>query len=122
MKKNPENRQKEVDQYLESLPVESRKALEDLRKIIQETVPDAEQGFSYGVPAFKVNGKPLVCYASFKNHCGFYPMSPEVLKGFAPDLESYETAMGTIRFKADKPLPATLVKRIVKARLKELEE
>jgi len=117
-----ENKQKKVDQYLASLPGDSRKALENLRKIIQDTVPYAEEGFSYGVPAFKINGKPLVCYAAFKNHCGFYPISSEVLISFALDLEGFEMAKGTIRFKVDKPLPTTLVKRIVKARLKELEK
>ena len=122
MKKNLEKSQKDVDQYLESLPMDSRKALENLRKIIQDTVPYAEEGFSYGVPAFKLNNRPLVCYASFKNHCGFYPMSPEVLDSFAPDLVRFETAKGTIRFKADNPIPTSLIKRIVKARLKELEK
>ena len=120
MKENLNNRQKEVDQYLDSLPPDSRKALGDLRKIIQDMVPYAEEGFSYGVPAFKVNGRPLVCFASFKNHCGFYPLSPEVLNAFATDLATFETSKGTIRFKADTPLPASLVKRIVKARMKEL--
>ena len=115
MKENLNNRQKEVDQYLDSLPPDSRKALGDLRKIIQDMVPYAEE-----VPAFKVKGRPLVCYASFKNHCGFYPLSPEVLNAFAADLASFETSKGTIRFKADTPLPASLVKRIVKARMKEL--
>ena len=122
MKKNFENRQKDVDQYLDSLPMDNRKALGNLRENIQDTAPYAEEGFSYGIPAFKLNGRPLVCYASFKNHCGFYPMSPKVLNSFASDLASFETAKGTIRFKADKPLPSTLVKRIVTARLKELEE
>ena len=116
-----ENRQTDVDQYLDSLPPDSRKALGNLRKMIQDTVPYAEEGFSYGVPAFKLDGRPLVCYASFKNHCGFYPMSPKVLKVFAADLAGIETSKGTIRFKTDKPLPGTLVKRIVKARLKEME-
>jgi len=115
-------KQKEIDRYLESLPKDYREALENLRKIIKKTVPYAEEGFSYGVPAFKIHGRPLVCYASFKNHCGFYPMSPEVIKIFDADLSDFETAKGTIRFKVDKPLPATLVKRIVKARLKELEK
>ena len=113
--------QKEVEQYLELLPMESQKALRTLRSIIQDTVPNAEEGFSYGVPAFKIQGKPLVCYAAFKNHCGFYPMSPKVLERFAAELAGFETAKGTIRFKIDNPLPEDLVKRILKARLKELD-
>jgi len=117
-----ENEQNKVDQYLESLPTDSRRALENLRQLIQEAVPDAEEGFSYGVPAFKLNGRPLVCYAAFKNHCGFYPLSPEILNSFAQDLADFGTAKGTIRFTVDKPLSETLVKRIVKARLDELEK
>lgn len=113
--------QKEIEQYLEMLPVESQKALRTLRRIIQDTVPHAEEGFSYGVPAFKIKGGPLVCYAAFKNHCGFYPMSPKVLDNFAAELADFETAKGTIRFKIDNPLPENLVKRILKARLAELE-
>lgn len=122
MRKDLEKKEKEVDQYLKSLPRDNQKALEHLRKTIRDTVPYADEGFSYGVPAFKINSKPLVCYASFKNHCGFYPMSPEVLNSFAPDLTGFETVKGTIRFTVDKPLPAALVKRIVKARLKELKK
>lgn len=114
------NELSKVDEYLELLPLVSQKALEDLRKIIQDTVPDAEEGFSYGVPAFKLKGRPLVCYAAFKNHCGFYPMSPKVLEKFTKELADFETAKGTIRFKVDKPLPKELVIRIVNARLKEL--
>lgn len=117
-----EKKQKEIDQYLEALPKDNQKALRNLRKIIQDTVPYAEEGFSYGVPAFKINGRPLVCYASFKNHCGFYPMSSIVIDRFVEDLVGFETAKGTIRFTVDKPLSATLVKRIVKVRLEELEK
>lgn len=114
--------QREVDRYLESLPMDNQRALGNLRRTIQEIVPYAEEGLSYGVPAFKIHGRPLVCYASFKNHCGFYPLRPEVLQSFAADLAGFETAKGTIRFKVDKPLPVTLVKRIVKACLKELKK
>ena len=122
MKKNSEQSKKDVDAYLESLPMDARKALENLREVIRATAPQSEEGFSYGVPAFRFKGKPLVCYAAFKNHCGFYPMSPEVLSRFIPDLANFETAKGTIRFQAKKPLPAVLVKRIVKARLEEFEK
>ena len=122
MKNNIDNGQKKVSQYLESLPLDSQKALGNLREIIKDTAPYAEEGFSYGVPAFIINGRPMVCYAAFKNHCGFYPMSPKILKNFASDLTNFETAKGTIRFTTDKHLPVALVKRIIKARLKELEE
>ena len=120
MKKKPAKHQKNVDAYLADLPADDRRALERLRKVIRGAAPGAEEGFSYGVPAFTINGKALVCFAAFKNHCGFYPMSPAVLDSFADDLSGYETAKGTIRFDPQKPLPAALVKRIVKARFKEL--
>ena len=111
-----------MEAYLEALPADARKALEKVRKAIRAAAPNAEEGFSYGVPAFKVGKKPLVCFAAFKNHCGFYPMSPDVIRAFAGDLAGYETAKGTIRFQSSKPLPAALIKRIVKARLAEMEE
>lgn len=113
---------KRVIQYLESLPQDSREALGDLRKIINNAIPDAEEGFSYGVPAFKIKGRPVVCYAAFKNHCGFYPMSPEILRRFSSDLANFETGKGTIRFTTEKPLPGELVKRILRERLKEMEK
>ena len=113
--------QKDVDAYLAEFPTDARKALEELRKTIRAAAPEAEEGFSYGVPAFKFNGKALVCFAAFKNHCGFYPMSPEVLNSFADDLTEYKTAKGTIRFDPKKGLPTALVKRIVRARIMELK-
>ncbi len=121
MKRKRANDDNDVDAYLASIPADACSALEKLRKWIRAAAPNAKEGFSYGVPAFKLEGKPVVCFAAFKNHCGFYPMSPDVLSKFADDLAGYETAKGTIRFPAKKPLPAALVKKIVKARLAELE-
>lgn len=112
---------KDVDAYLATIPAESRNALGKLRKTIRSAAPEADEGFSYGVPAFKLKDKTLVCFAAFKNHCGFYPMSPDVLHKFASDLVDYETAKGTIRFDPKRPLPTSLVKKIVKARLEELQ-
>ncbi len=112
--------QKDVNAYLARLPADARKALTTLRETIRAAAPEAEEGFSYGVPAFRLNGKALVCFAAFKKHCGFYPMSPEVLSSFADDLREYDTAKGTIRFDPKEVLPAALVNRIVNARIKEL--
>lgn len=120
MKTKRDKTAKDVDAYLGTIPIVARNALEDLRKAIRSAAPEAEEGYSYGVPAFKLHGKPLVCFAAFKNHCGFYPLSPEVLATFEAELSGYDTAKGTIRFDPTKPLPAALVKRIVKARLAEL--
>jgi uncharacterized protein YdhG (YjbR/CyaY superfamily) len=109
------------DDYLAKQPESFRSALQSLRETIRSAVPkDAEEGLSYGVPAFRV-GRPIVAYAAFKKHCGLYPLSPDVIEAFAKDLEDFETAKGTIRFTPDKPLPKGLVKKIVKARLAELD-
>ena len=111
---------KDVNEYLSAVPAEFRGALEKLRKTIRSAAPGAVEGFSYGVPAFLLDEKPVVCIAAFKNHCGFYPLSPDIIAKFSSELKSFETAKGTIRFRPEKPLPATLVRRIVKARIAEL--
>lgn len=111
-----------IDAYLASLSTEVRAGLEKLRKAIRVAAPGAEEGFSYGLPAFKLDGRPLVCYAAAKNHSSFYPMSAAVIQAHAPELKAYETSKGTIRFAVTQPPPATLVKKIVKARIAELQE
>ena len=121
MKKSDKSK-KDVEAYIESLPEDARHALIQLRQTIRKTAPDAEEGFSYGVPAFRIKGKPLVCYAAFKNHCGFYPMSPGVLNQFIQQLSEYETAKGTIRFHPRKTIPEILIKKIVEARLEEFRK
>lgn len=107
-----------VDAYLASLSAEVRTGLEKLRR----AAPAAEEGFSYGLPAFKLDGRPLVCYAASKNHSSLYPMSAAVMQAHAPELKAYETSKGTIRFAPNKPPPATLVKRVVKSRIAELQD
>ncbi|MBK6682962.1 MAG: DUF1801 domain-containing protein [Deltaproteobacteria bacterium] len=99
-----------------SLPV--RAALERLRTQIRANAPEAIEVFSYGVPAFR-QGSPLVAYGSTDRHCAFYLMSAQVLEQFPEVLESYDCSKGTIRFQPEAPLPATLVKKLVKARLAE---
>ena len=84
-------------------------------------VPCAEEGFVYGVPAFKYKGKNLVCYAAFKKHCGFYPFSPEIIETFSKELERFETSKGTIRFTNECQIPNELLSRMIDARIKELE-
>lgn len=111
-----------VDAYLASLSAEVRTGLEKLRKAIRAAAPRAEEGFSYGLPAFKLNGRPLVCYAASKNHSSFYPMSAAVIQAHAPELKAYETSKGTIRFAPNKPPSATLVKKVVKTRMAELQD
>ena len=117
-KQNP----KDADAYLASQPEDYRQALQALRETIRAAAPDAEEAFVYGVPGFKLDGKALACYAGFKNHCGFYPMSPVVISAFAVELKDYEVSKGTIRFHPEKCLPKTLIKKLVKARAAELRE
>jgi uncharacterized protein YdhG (YjbR/CyaY superfamily) len=111
----------DIDDYLASVPADKRATLQKLRKAIRVAAPRAEEGFSYGLPAFRLNGRPLVCFAAAANHCSLYPMSPAVIRAHADDLKPYETSKGTIRFPAEKPLPASLVRKLVKARMAELE-
>jgi uncharacterized protein YdhG (YjbR/CyaY superfamily) len=109
----------DIDKYLATLPADKRSLLVKLRKAIALAAPRAEEGISYGLPAFRLNGRPLVCFAAAANHCSFYPMSPAVIRAHANDLKKYETAKGTIRFV--KPLPAALVRKLVRARVAELK-
>jgi len=110
---------KDVDTYLASVPKEARAALGRLRKIIRATAPKATETISYGIPTYKYRGM-LVAFAAFKNHCSFFPGAAAV-KANENELKPYGISKGTIRFPADTPLPAVLVKRLVKARIKENE-
>jgi len=110
-----------IDDYLAVLPEEVRVALEKLRKIIKAAVPKAEECISYRLPAFRLNGKMLVAFGATANHCAFYPMSSFTVEAHKDELKGYDTNKGTIRFPASKPLPAALVKKLVKARIAENE-
>jgi uncharacterized protein YdhG (YjbR/CyaY superfamily) len=108
-----------VEDYLGGLPDESRAALEKLRETIKAAAPEATETISYQMPAFKDNGRFLVSYAAFKDHCSLFPASTAVMEALGEELKPYFSGKGTIRFTADKPLPSALVKKIVKARLQE---
>ena len=110
----------EVDDYLAEVPSEARATLEKLRQTIKGVVPDAVEVISYQIPTFKLNGRMLVSYAAFKDHCSFFP-GAEPIKAHEDELKSYKTSKGTIRFPTSKPLPATLVKKLVQTRIKENE-
>jgi uncharacterized protein YdhG (YjbR/CyaY superfamily) len=112
---------RDVASYLAALPADKRAALQGVRKAIRAAAPRAEEGFSYGLPAFRLDGRPLVCFGAAANHCSFYPMSPAVIRAHAAELKNYETSKGTIRFPPRKPLSAALVRRLVKARIVELQ-
>lgn len=111
-----------VDDYLAALPQDARAALARLRTQIKTAAPTATEGISYQVPMFKLNDKPLVSFGAASAHCAFYVMSPDVMRAHAAELERYEIGKGSIRFPASKPLPATLVTKLVKARIAEIKE
>ena len=110
----------EIDRYLASLDDPKRSTLQSLRKSILEIVPGAEQCISYGVPAFKVNGKTVAGFAAFKNHLSYVPHSGSVLATLRDDTARYETSKGSLKFAVDKPLPKGLVKKLISARMREL--
>jgi uncharacterized protein YdhG (YjbR/CyaY superfamily) len=116
----PPPRSTEIDEFLAKLPPATREALENLRRTIAAAAPDAIEGIGYGVPAFKYRSRPLVSFGAGKDHCSFYVQSPAVLDEHRDELAGYDTAKGTIRFRPEKPLPIRLVKKLVKARIAEV--
>ena len=110
----------EVDDYLADVSPEARATLEKLRQTIKAVVPRAVEVISYQIPTFKLDGRMLVSYAAFKNHCSFFPGAAPI-KAHEEELKSYQTSKGTIRFATSKPLPAALVKKLVRTRIKENE-
>ncbi len=107
---------KDIDEYLASVPYESRVILEELRKIIHAAAPDVIEGISYRIPVFKWHG-PLVFLAAFRNHLGLYVVDKTILEQFKYDLSSFKVSGTTIHFSPEHPLPASLVTRIVRARM-----
>ncbi len=107
-----------IDEYLAALSDEKRAALEKLRRTIRTAAPKAEECISYQLPAFRLNGM-LVAFGASANHCAFYPMSSATVEAHKDELQGYDTSKGTIRFQAAKPLPAALVRKLVKARIAE---
>jgi uncharacterized protein YdhG (YjbR/CyaY superfamily) len=108
-----------IDEYLATLSQDQRSALEVLRKTIKSAAPRAEECISYGLAAFRLYGRPLVAFGASANHCAFYPMSSSTVADHKDELKGYETSKGTIRFPVEKPLPAILVRKLVKARIAE---
>ena len=106
---------KTIDEYLATVSKDKRAALERLRKTIRAVAPRAEECISYQLPAFRLDGKLLVSFGAWANHCAFYPGA--VMEAHKAELKDYDTSKGAIRFQADNPLPATLVRKLVKARI-----
>src|SRR5262249_37859422 len=109
---------KTIDEFLATLSDDKRVALEKLRKTIKAAAPGAEECISYQVPAFRLNGM-LVGFGATEKHCAFYLMSASTVETHKDELKGYDTSKGTIRFQPDKPLPAALVRKLVKARIAE---
>ena len=111
----------DVDDYLATVPEADRVALENLRKTIKAAAPKASEVISYKIPTFKYHGL-LVAFASQKNHLSLYVMSPELLREYAAEVKDYDASGGTIRFSPERPLPVSLVTRLVKSRIEENEK
>ena len=108
-----------IDEYLAGVAPKQRTALAKLRKTIQAAAPKAEECISYGLAAFRLDGRPLVAFGASANHCAFYPMSGTTVAALEAELKAFETSKGTVRFSPDKPLPTSLVKKLVKTRMAE---
>src|SRR5215472_17937105 len=104
-----------VDDYLAPLSNEKRAALQKLRRDIRSAAPRAEECISYGIPAFRLDGRMLVWFGASKDHCSFYPGG--IVQDFKDEVADYDISKGTIRFPATEPLPAALVRKLVKARI-----
>jgi uncharacterized protein YdhG (YjbR/CyaY superfamily) len=109
---------KNTDEYLKLLPADQAAALQKLRKQILAAAPKCEEYFGYGLPGFKLHGHAMLYMGAAKKHCALYGMMP---KGFDEELKDFERTKGTVKFTPEKPLPAAVVKAIVKAKVAELE-
>jgi len=111
---------KDITQYFAARPPKARAALRKIRAAILSVAPKAQEVFSYRIPGFRLNGRALVWYAAFKDHCSLYPMTGAIRRRLARDLAGYETSKGTVRLPLAKPIPVALVKKLVKARMAEI--
>ena len=114
------NQRKTIDEYISAFPKDVRDILEEFRKVVRESAPQAEEAMRYGIPTFRLKGN-LVHFAAFKNHIGFYP-TPAAIETFREELAQYKQAKGTVRFPIDKPIPYDLVRKIVIHRVNKSRE
>ncbi|MEN6551606.1 MAG: DUF1801 domain-containing protein [Methanobacterium sp.] len=106
-----------IDEYIATFPENVQDILQEIRKVIRESAPEAEEAISYGMPTFKLNGN-LVHFAAYEKHIGFYP-APSGIEAFKEELSPYKGGKGSVQFPIDKPLPLDLVEKIVIFRVKE---
>ena len=116
MKKTPPA--KDINEYLKTVPRGSRGVLQKLRRTIKSAAPEAEEGISYRMPVFKFHG-PLLFFAAFENHCSLFVPSKAIVASFKSELSGYDNSGATIHFTPDHPLPAALVRKIVRAKLQD---
>ena len=110
----------EIDEYLRAVEEPKRSTLQTLRRTILEIVPQAEQGISYRLPAFRVQGETVAGFAAFKNHLSYLPFSGSVLPQLAAQLAGYAMTKSALHFPVDRPLPRALVKELIHTRLAEI--
>lgn len=110
-----------IDEYIAGFPVDIQLILDQVRSTIKQAAPDAEESIGYGMPAYKAYGKPLVYFAAFKNHIGFYA-TPTGHAEFAKELSKYKQGKGSVQFPIDQPMPLTLIAQIVEFRVIENQE
>ena len=110
---------REVDDYLAALDEPKRSTLESLRRTILEILPEADESLSYGMPAFRVQGKVIAGFAAFKSHLSYLPHSGSVFRELGGEVAKYKTSSGALQFPADKPLPKTLVRKLISVRKRQ---
>lgn len=110
----------EIDAYLAGLDAPKRATLEQMRETILDIVPEAEQVISYGMPAFRVDGKVVAGFAAFKNHLSYLPHSGSVVPALGDAVKGYTYTKGSLHFPIDRPLPKTLVRKLIATRLKQI--
>jgi len=117
-KSSAKSAESQVKAYLAAVPPKPRSILKRLRRQVHTAAPTSVDGFTYRMPCLRIDDRPLIWYAAFKNHVSLFPITPPVMRPVEKELRGYETSKGTLRIPFDKPLSAALVKKLVKARLR----
>lgn len=107
----------DIDTYLKNVTSSQKKTLESIRKLVKQTVPEAEESISYGVPTFKVRNHALLYFAAYKNHMSLYPASDEMIESIGHDIAKHRTGRGTLQFSETNPIPEPVIKKIILFRL-----